>query len=860
MISTVAQQRPLVSFLREVERELGGNFQIQEEKAVLGVGQDGKGTTYLCELLDEQVMEGKLWFSNRLYPLGVNNRLSSHALPEVRFVRFDMERPDHSTASEAEIEEVKSFFEANGARAGIRTPRGFHAYVVLENPITPGNEGYNPIKDFCFWMLRDYKGPLVPDVPSWSRSNVSRMVPYLAFYKEGATVKVPAEVQAGWVEVKAEKKKAVKGQVKFEMAEGAGSLVDRAVVASLLKAWCYGMSETEAATACGCKVEKVQLIWQKYARADMRGIRNAKDEKGAADSLYLGEFGPHRKRRQKTFSRYADRWWAYEDFYETFGNRDQKLLCDLVINCESFKLIKMNIMESYNIDNDVDLATWVIKDVEAQANYTLEKEKSEVSKEVLESVETIVSTLGGKVQIGYLSECLDGICRRQVLRAVKALGYKLEGKGAASYWSKDTAPKAEEVKATQTKDDIDVKIANLIREKQPKIEIFHGPGGSGKTRALKREVLEEDVLLEGSLVPIKRQVEAKIMALSNQIVQELMFEVLKRPVTTIHTGLKIPVNLDEMDAKKVRAKLICIDEFSMVSKKLWWAILERMSKGTRLVLIGDTMQLPPVDTEGKEGDYPLRDLIALAEAGHPNITVRQFTGNNRVNSASGGLAKAIEDVRKGIFPTEGPGFTMDLIPDEVSYIGDRLMNRSANAVKERLIEDPFVRGVSTLKGGVEGDGFGAQNIANKIVGRKELRVNDDIVCNVTDRKRNLTKGSIGKIVSIKTIHGEDLYGCRVRCMDKGKIKDLKRWLTRAEVQRPQCRNAHQLQGTQADSYVITLERSRIMTREMFYMELSRAKENAHLISTPKTVEECLATTVPYTQSEWCTELMKDCKK
>ena len=51
---------------------------------------------------------------------------------------------------------------------------------------------------------------------------------------------------------------------------------------------------------------------------------------------------------------------------------------------------------------------------------------------------------------------------------------------------------------------------------------------------------------------------------------------------------------EEKEELKLSTDLVIVDECSMVSMQLLYALLQALDKGTRLVLIGDCDQLPSV--------------------------------------------------------------------------------------------------------------------------------------------------------------------------------------------------------------------------------------------------------------------------
>lgn len=76
----------------------------------------------------------------------------------------------------------------------------------------------------------------------------------------------------------------------------------------------------------------------------------------------------------------------------------------------------------------------------------------------------------------------------------------------------------------------------------------------------------------------------------------LLREKLEAPVGTLHALLEVR-NGKEMlfSGKKLEAGMIIVDECSMIDVGMWSALLRNVKRGTRLILVGDHDQLPPVE-------------------------------------------------------------------------------------------------------------------------------------------------------------------------------------------------------------------------------------------------------------------------
>ncbi len=101
-------------------------------------------------------------------------------------------------------------------------------------------------------------------------------------------------------------------------------------------------------------------------------------------------------------------------------------------------------------------------------------------------------------------------------------------------------------------------------------------------------------------------------------------------------------------------KVLVFDEESMKDAEIACAIFEARAKGTLVLLIGDTNQLPPVDVGA-----PLRDMIA---AGLPNAELTDIRRN------SGGIVEACAAIAEGRPWSPAENLRLIQVEDEASQI------------------------------------------------------------------------------------------------------------------------------------------------------------------------------------------------
>ena len=119
--------------------------------------------------------------------------------------------------------------------------------------------------------------------------------------------------------------------------------------------------------------------------------------------------------------------------------------------------------------------------------------------------------------------------------------------------------------------------------------VLTGGPGTGKTTTL-NGILE---LFE------KRKLKVQLAAPTGRAAQR-MSEVTGRPAKTIHRLLEVVWGDNDRQtfsrnmSNPIEADAVIVDELSMVDVQLFWGLLDALPLGCRLVLVGDSDQLPPV--------------------------------------------------------------------------------------------------------------------------------------------------------------------------------------------------------------------------------------------------------------------------
>ena len=157
------------------------------------------------------------------------------------------------------------------------------------------------------------------------------------------------------------------------------------------------------------------------------------------------------------------------------------------------------------------------------------------------------------------------------------------------------------------------------------LSVLTGGAGAGKTTVL--QVIHR--IAEQVTVPVLQ------LALSGRAAQRLR-EATERPASTIAAFLLVA---DQEGANPESEPLVIIDESSMLDLPLMYSIVRALPTRTRLLLVGDPYQLPPIGF----------GLVFQVLATSPNIPRVELVEVHR-QTRSSGIPQIARDVRHGFVP------------------------------------------------------------------------------------------------------------------------------------------------------------------------------------------------------------------
>jgi len=311
--------------------------------------------------------------------------------------------------------------------------------------------------------------------------------------------------------------------------------------------------------------------------------------------------------------------------------------------------------------------------------------------------------------------------------------------------------------------------------------------------------------------------------------------------------------------------LVVVDETSMVSLPLMARLLEAVRADARLVLVGDPDQLSSV-----EAGAVLRDVVDLGERRGPDGPVRRLRHNFRTGAARlHTLASAVRDGDPGTaLDVLASGDGVDLVDVDVAGRAVASTARLAGVRADVLATGRLVTGraaagdaAGALAGalahrllcGRRSGPYGARRWADEI-GRwladsgvqprppgwpaPRWPVGTPVVVTANDDDNGLANGDAGIVVTRPgggvAVAFEGPGGTRLLHPDRV-----------AHLAHAHTLTVHKAQGSEYDAVTVVLppEGSPLLTRELLYTAVTRARSRVRVVATPEAVRSAVLTRV-----------------
>lgn len=270
--------------------------------------------------------------------------------------------------------------------------------------------------------------------------------------------------------------------------------------------------------------------------------------------------------------------------------------------------------------------------------------------------------------------------------------------------------------------------------------------------------------------------------------------------------------------------VVIIDEASMVDLHLMWRILRGISHGTRIVMVGDAEQLPPVGV-----GFTLKDIISSQAVPrvHLDKVFRQGEGSDVVMAAHA--------IHRGDDPSYQGDF--ELLREKGAYT---MVSRIVDICKELTEEGIDYHVISPTHHGDVGVTSLNRELRSALnpnvglrsvkVGDDEIRMGDKVMVTKNDYELMVFNGDIGTVDQITSVSVMVL------------LKDARNTLIEIPIKRvagllrlAYATTVHKSQGQEYHTVVMPLSMSHgqmLLKRPLVYTAVTRAKKRVILVGDP----------------------------
>lgn len=287
--------------------------------------------------------------------------------------------------------------------------------------------------------------------------------------------------------------------------------------------------------------------------------------------------------------------------------------------------------------------------------------------------------------------------------------------------------------------------------------------------------------------------------------------------------------------KKLEADILVIDEASMLEQVLFNHLLDAVGPHTKIVLVGDTNQLPSIGA----GDV-LNDLIASG-----TVPVVRLTENFRQKAGSA-IAATAEDVRAGIgVGKRQAGDFVVFTEENPEKIHAKILALVGKEIPEEYgIDAKDIQVVTPQQEGPLGSKQLNLDIQERVNptgpelkrGLKRFRLSDRVMQTSNSSLHDIYNGETGWVSDVDEA-GDTLW---VTFHD-GKVSEYGRDRL-GELNLAYAVTVHKLQGSETDYMVMVLTSAhrQMLYRNLLYTGISRAKKLCVLVGEEKAIEAALS--------------------
>ena len=334
-----------------------------------------------------------------------------------------------------------------------------------------------------------------------------------------------------------------------------------------------------------------------------------------------------------------------------------------------------------------------------------------------------------------------------------------------------------------------------------RLSVLTGGAGTGKTTVL--QVIHR--IAEQIAVPVLQ------MALSGRAAQRLR-ETTGRPASTIAAFL---LAAEQQGANPESEPLVIIDESSMLDLPLMYRLVRALPVRTRLLLVGDPSQLPPIG-------FGLVFQVLAATAHIPKVDLMEV----HRQAQSSGIPQIAREIRHGIVPPlpafAGLSVGVSFIEADDGEVMDHILAvlTEWSGCNDTQILSVTKRGASGTKN-INATLHAMTAAAKPKLEGWEFAEADPIIYLMNDYRKELWNGSLGRIEKVLNSNGRQAIMCSLDgAWHEISEEDFHRLDLAYAI------TVHKAQGSQFKRVIVPIAKTRLLDRTLIYTALTRGVEQA----------------------------------
>lgn len=300
---------------------------------------------------------------------------------------------------------------------------------------------------------------------------------------------------------------------------------------------------------------------------------------------------------------------------------------------------------------------------------------------------------------------------------------------------------------------------------------------------------------------------------------------------TIHRALGIKLFEQADLSQPIKSKFLVIDESSMVDIYMFFTLLEKVEKGTKIMFVGDDEQLPSVGA-----GLILRDLINAQEIPSIKLTeiFRQASSSNIVHN-SHQIVKGQQDFK----------FENDCFFTEVNNDYTRVYTRVIAHYK-RMLEKGYTKEDICILTPTRKGMYGTESL-NKLLqslnpntdsiraNGYDMKIGDMVMQNTNNYDLGVFNGEVGEVIDFKKSESGKRGLIKVKYTDKVITYEKDNF---PELELAYAITIHKSQGSEYKAVICMCmeEHSLMLSKNLVYTGFTRAKELLSIIGQKSALE------------------------